>query len=229
MKIISLKCNNCSADLEIPENTNFFNCSFCNSSLAIKRSGKAIFTEVLSGIKEDTGQILDLSENILIEKKIARLDRDWEQTQEKYKTYHKNGSYSLPGDKQQSINAFILMALFPIIAIAIFSFNNSFKQKRVSQVPFPQNNPALHIENYDDLSPSTKKLLEKNNPQILHTPGSRLPKASTPPFGMLLLGLAFTFFIFVFASSGKSAEAKEYQAAKRKYQTERAHLLQQLE
>jgi len=55
MKISTLKCNNCGADLKIttPE-VKYFSCSFCGSSLTIKKSGNVIFTEVLDEIKENT-------------------------------------------------------------------------------------------------------------------------------------------------------------------------------
>ncbi len=119
MKIIPLKCNHCSADLEIPEHTNFFTCSFCKSSLGIKRSGNAVFTEVLSEIKEDTNQIIDISENILVEKQIARLDRDWEKTKESFTTY-REGTPSLPDDSSSGFSGIIFGSILGLIGLAFF-------------------------------------------------------------------------------------------------------------
>ncbi len=63
--------------MEINPNIKFFTCTFCKSSLTIKKSGNVMFTEVLGEIKKDTETLIDNSEEILIEKKIARLDREW--------------------------------------------------------------------------------------------------------------------------------------------------------
>jgi len=71
MEITSLKCNNCSADLEINPKIKFFNCSSCGSSLTIKQSGNAVYTEVLEDIKDNTETLIDQSELILIEKEIC--------------------------------------------------------------------------------------------------------------------------------------------------------------
>lgn len=80
MKVISLKCNNCSADLKIPENTKFFNCTFCHSTLAIQHFGNTVFTKVSADLRQHNQQLLDNSESLLLEKQISRLDRDWEAT-----------------------------------------------------------------------------------------------------------------------------------------------------
>ena len=75
MEITSLKCNHCGANLQIDPKVKFFNCTFCGSSLTIKKSGNVMFTEVLEEIKEDTEIIKDNSEVMLLEKEVARLDR----------------------------------------------------------------------------------------------------------------------------------------------------------
>lgn len=91
MKITSLNCNNCGANLEVQPNVKFFTCKFCKSSLSIKHSGNVVYTEVLDEIKNNTEILIDSSEEMLIEKKIARLDREWMIQSQKYQTTGKNG------------------------------------------------------------------------------------------------------------------------------------------
>ena len=76
MEITSLKCNHCGTNLKIDPKVKFFNCTFCGSSLTIKKSGNVMFTEVLDEIKDNTETLIDNSEIILLEKEIARLDRE---------------------------------------------------------------------------------------------------------------------------------------------------------
>ena len=123
MEIISLKCNNCGADLQIPEQTKFFNCSSCGSSLAIKHTSNAIFTEVLDIIEDNTQEIVQQSELILIEKEIARLDREWMLERSKYEIKSKSGNY-YPDDKEanSSIGSSIIGFLFLGFALAFLCF-----------------------------------------------------------------------------------------------------------
>ena len=231
MKIISLKCNNCSADLEIPEHTNFFNCSFCQSSLGIKRTGSAVFTEVLSEIKEDTDQLLDLSENILVEKQIARLDRDWEQNKASFITY-KDGTPSLPEDPSSNPMIIILPILVGLgILIALFSFNSSYKRmshsspssrlmpmeklQQESLEKFKKENPNLNFDQLDKRFPS---------PKVSHGPS----RPNGPPMGFLFFFFFIAILGTVFSITKSSSSAKEYQLAKTEYEIRRQALLKKL-
>ncbi len=119
MEIISLKCNSCSSDLQVNEKTKFFNCSFCGSSLALKKSGNAIFTEVLDEIKENTDAILDTSDKLLLEKQIARLDRDWEKEIE--------GNYQDLKQKNKSQSPYLLTIMGGLSLIIFLIFYNSIE------------------------------------------------------------------------------------------------------
>lgn len=112
MKIKTLKCNNCGADLKINPKIKFFNCTFCNSSLTIKTSGNIAYTEVIEDIKANTEELLINSETILIEKEIERLDREWAIKREKYRLTNDNGG-SLPNS-----NTGIITLIVTLIVIA---------------------------------------------------------------------------------------------------------------
>ena len=114
MEIINLRCNNCGADLEINEHVKFFRCAYCNSSLTIKKSGNAVYTEVLEAIKTNTENLVKGSQQMLLEKEIARLDREWMIEKEKYKISNKHGS-ELPNENTE-VNT-IISAIIGVILV----------------------------------------------------------------------------------------------------------------
>ncbi len=128
MKIISLKCNSCGSDLKVNEDTKFFNCSFCGSSLALEKSGNAVFTKVLKEIKGDTKAILKTSEKLLVEKQIARLDREWKRETEDYdlEDIEKGGGV---------IGSILGLVFFIIFAFGVFQ--NSQQSSFHHSIPAP--------------------------------------------------------------------------------------------
>ena len=90
MEIISLKCNNCGANLEVNPKVKFFNCTFCKNSLTIKKTGNVMFTEALDEIKDDTETLINYSKVILFEKEVDRMDREWLIERQKYEAYDKD-------------------------------------------------------------------------------------------------------------------------------------------
>ncbi|MFK8005053.1 MAG: hypothetical protein AB8H03_01725 [Saprospiraceae bacterium] len=123
MEITSLKCNNCGANLEINPKIKFFTCTFCKSSLTIKKSGNVIFTEVLGGIKKDTETLIDNSEEMLVEKKIARLDREWEIEQKQFGVYLDDNFLNNPDEVNLSmVGSYVLLGIGWLIFISILGF-----------------------------------------------------------------------------------------------------------
>ena len=115
MKIVSLKCNNCSADLKIDPKIKYFNCTYCGSSLTIKESGNVMYTEVLDEIKDNTEVLIDQSEIILLEKEIARLDREWMMKRENFKVKDRNGNDRYPSGDDTAASV-----LWSIIGLVLF-------------------------------------------------------------------------------------------------------------
>lgn len=139
MEITSLKCNHCGANLQIKPEIKFFNCSFCGSSLTIKKSGNTIFTEVLGEIKEDTEIIKDNSEVILLEKEIARLDREWLLEREQYKINGGNGIVYYP-DENSSHNIYTPVIVIVVMIIGLgmfFSIRTSHMKPPILAFIFP--------------------------------------------------------------------------------------------
>ncbi len=135
MKIETLKCNNCGGDLKIRPQAKFFNCLFCNSSLTIKRTGTVAYTEVLGKIKANTEYLINNSNTLLVEREIARIDREWIIEKEKYKITDEYGS-SYP-NKTTSIGS-IFRAIIKLIFMAfwLYLFSSSSGMKGEIQLGF---------------------------------------------------------------------------------------------
>ena len=121
MEITSLKCNNCSANLDINPKIKFFTCTFCGSSLTIKKTGNVMFTEVLEEIKDDTETLINHSEVMLVEKEIDRLDREWLMEREQYKIHGKHGSH-LPDDSKSEGGQQLISIIGGVFFFVIFVF-----------------------------------------------------------------------------------------------------------
>jgi len=128
MEIISLKCNNCGANLQVNEKTVYLQCTSCGSSLAVKKSINTVFTEVLGEVRNDTNQLVNQSKLVLIEKEIERLDREWTIEREQYKIQTKHNSY-FP-DEEESTN-FIQY----ILGGVVFLFMGGFMFFWISTAP----------------------------------------------------------------------------------------------
>ncbi len=115
MAIESLRCNNCGANLDLNPKIKFFKCAHCGSTLTIKKSGNAIYTEVINEIKNNTEILIDNSNVDAIEKEIARLDREWMIERDKYKIKTKYSS-ELPNDNTeiQSIGIMVVGLAFMV-------------------------------------------------------------------------------------------------------------------
>lgn len=96
MKVISLNCNDCGAPLDAPEKAKFITCSFCNSRLAIQRTGSSYSTELLEELRDTTQSLADDVAKIKTRSEIEELDRAWELEREDFMVSGKDGRRSLP-------------------------------------------------------------------------------------------------------------------------------------
>ena len=74
---MSFICIVCKEDLEIDSNVSSFNCSSCNTSLSVQKANGIAYLQPMSKDGNEPGFDSKLSEAILVEKEIERLDREW--------------------------------------------------------------------------------------------------------------------------------------------------------
>ncbi len=96
METIPLSCGKCGAPLEAPAGTDHLTCGYCSSRLVVRRSGGAIFTEVLAEIREKTERMSENLEVIRLQNDLERLDREWQMGRERYLVVDKHGRSHLP-------------------------------------------------------------------------------------------------------------------------------------
>lgn len=124
MEITSLKCNHCAADIEINPKIKFFNCNFCGSSLTIKNTGSAVYTEVIGEIKSNTDDILDNSNTILLEKELERVDREWLMEREPF-MIQRNGNSIEPTSGSSTAITFGVIVFLIFGILFLFSITSS--------------------------------------------------------------------------------------------------------
>lgn len=133
-------CNECGATLDINADTRFIVCHNCSSSLRIERKGNTIFTSKNGNAPKTSSpkkkQLIDLNELKIplgtddtddsskdrngeierIERTIARLDREWQNTIPNYQ-----GKHGLPPDPQSAgyLAAFVIVIsiIFTVIVV----------------------------------------------------------------------------------------------------------------
>jgi len=96
MKLLALNCNHCGAPLEAPARAQYLTCEYCNVRLAIKRAGKAVYTDVLDQIDSRTERIEQKVDRLTTLKEVELLDREWATHREQYLVKDKDGEASVP-------------------------------------------------------------------------------------------------------------------------------------
>lgn len=125
MKLIALNCNHCGAPLEVREKTRFATCAFCNVKLQVHHEGNAVFSEVLEAVQERTEQIADDVARLKLNSELERLDRQWQQQQERLQIRGKDGRLSVPSKKGAYFGMGAVILIGAIVLAIAFSGNAS--------------------------------------------------------------------------------------------------------
>lgn len=91
MELLSVSCNHCGAPLEVPLGANYVTCAHCGSRLAVKRTGSAVYTELLEKLDQKTDVMTRQLAEIAYRSELERLDREWEATRQSFLTTDKHG------------------------------------------------------------------------------------------------------------------------------------------
>jgi hypothetical protein len=93
----AVNCNNCGAPLEVGEATKYATCGFCGSQLEIRRSGGALYSDVLQTVSHRTAAIAEDLETIRLQNELERLDREWMLERDTYTVRDGQGGSHRPG------------------------------------------------------------------------------------------------------------------------------------
>ncbi len=106
METLSLSCNHCGAILDIPGETRFVTCTYCDTKLEIRRKGGAAFTRVKKAVErlevrteraEERAMKLEREVKLVrLEQEIDRLERAWERDRSELMNKNESGTLSAP-------------------------------------------------------------------------------------------------------------------------------------
>jgi LSD1 subclass zinc finger protein len=202
MKLLALNCNRCGAPLEVPEKAKFVTCTFCQTQLAVQRSGGAAYTEALEKLDERTEQIADDVEILKLQAELDRLDREWTSGRERYMRADNNGVMSVP----TRAGALAVMLISTVGGIAFTAFSSTMM---AASAGFGMEGPFFDAD---------------GNPFHLD-PSHSAPDLFSSIFPMF--GLAFVAFGLFIGFSGLK-KADQYEQAQRAYEEKRRELLQRI-
>jgi hypothetical protein len=109
MQLLSLTCQQCGAPLEVPAKITQLTCQFCGTRLKVQRTGSAAYTETLEEVAHSVARVADNTDQLKIEQEIARLDREWMMSRERFMMRGKHGHLSVPGRLNALIGGAIIV------------------------------------------------------------------------------------------------------------------------
>ncbi|HEX8523462.1 MAG TPA: hypothetical protein VF669_14510 [Tepidisphaeraceae bacterium] len=121
-EVISVRCNHCGAPLEVSRTSRFVTCSYCKSQLEIRRSGSAVYTEVLEQIEQRTQRIEEDVQAIKLQNEIEALDREWEAQRQSLMVRNKHGVAQMPSVVGGAIGAVFAV----VVGIGWIAITTSF-------------------------------------------------------------------------------------------------------
>jgi len=136
MKILKLNCNKCGHKIQIASTIKYFNCLSCESSLILIEKDQIVYTKVVENstdekisviVEENKSKKLDQTlklKALSIESKIAKLDRDWKEDEEKNHKYLQGYSYEVP--QEFSIGEDFFAIFICIILCTLIYFANPY-------------------------------------------------------------------------------------------------------
>ena len=116
----------------------------------LKQSGSVYFTQLAEDIRDNTDELVEHSEKLLIEKEVERLDREWLVEREKYKVSNSNGASYYPKENtsKSNLSGFIMIALVLIFGIIFMGVAADIDNK--SQELHSEFRKKQNFETYDD-------------------------------------------------------------------------------
>lgn len=133
MKIMKLNCNYCGAKIQIASTIKYFNCLSCGSSLTLIEKDQIVYTAVVENNSDEKTSVMvealkpkrtdqtRKDKELLIEAKIARLDRDWIEDEDKNHKYLSGEVYIVPQEISTGENVIAFVVCIILYAGLYFS------------------------------------------------------------------------------------------------------------
>ena len=96
VKVTKVACQSCGANLNIDESIRFVTCGYCSASLEIVHDPSAVYSKLLEDVVKRQDAVEDELNILRIERKIQRLEAEWESFRQSVCSKEKDGSLVEP-------------------------------------------------------------------------------------------------------------------------------------
>ncbi len=96
MKLITVRCDNCGAPVQIGEDTRFATCNHCSSQLAVQHTDSATFTQRITDLESSTQRLEERVELIQLQNELREAEKEWTIFRERILTRGKTGELMEP-------------------------------------------------------------------------------------------------------------------------------------
>lgn len=118
MPLVSVRCQNCGAPLEVPPEARFLTCAHCSCQLEVHHSTSASYTTLLEKLDRNVSATARDVEVIKLQNELERLDREWQMEREGYMITGKYGRRYMPS-RTGSLALGVVMIGFGIFWMSI--------------------------------------------------------------------------------------------------------------
>lgn len=119
MPDLSIPCNRCGAVLHVAPSTNYATCAQCGASLAVRRSGDAVYTEPEG--EQALRQVAAKLDTIAHQGELARIDQEWQTEREQYLIRGRYGQRMLPSTGMSVVGGVVIVGFGLLWTILAFS------------------------------------------------------------------------------------------------------------
>ena len=96
VKVTKVACQSCGANLNIDESIRFVTCGYCSASLEIVHDPSAVYSKLLEDVVKRQDAVEDELNILRIERKIQRLEKEWENFRQNVCSKEKDGNLTEP-------------------------------------------------------------------------------------------------------------------------------------
>jgi hypothetical protein len=129
MKVESISCNHCGANLDVSPSTQFVTCKFCGSRLAIRRTESSTYTELIDALAPPLNAMAESLGQVAHEQELARIDREWEIEREQYLISNNQGVRQVPNASASVIGGVVITVFGIFWTVMASSITSPFPER----------------------------------------------------------------------------------------------------